>query len=362
VPSRFRSAWCPSSPGTFPNGTAVREVEQPIGGTALDSVRNVNPTLFLLASLLVMEPVSPAAVPPPELRLQAGDVVRIVVPGLEAIGDRTLDPQGMVDLGRLGVVDLAGCTVAEASTRVAGAAALALRDVERVDVRLVRRGLLVEVTGLVARPGLVSLPPGADVWEGLAAAGGVVDGADLRTVQIRRGPHRLDADVRRWLGGVGPWLPALETGDVVFVAALPEHRAAGDARPLWRPSSTDDVAVALAPGVNVLGGVTRPGRVPLAAPLPLLEVLALAGGPATDGDLRRVTLVREAPGLSATTTFDVVAHPAAGASRVLVRPGDTVIVGRIAEDPTRVAVQALANVALIAGVIGVLVGLLGQTP
>ena len=44
--------------------------------------------------------------------------------------------------------------------------------------------LVVSVTGLVAQPGLVTLPAGARVAEAIAAAGGVSDGADLTGVNL----------------------------------------------------------------------------------------------------------------------------------------------------------------------------------
>jgi protein involved in polysaccharide export with SLBB domain len=322
----------------------------------------MRPLLPGLLCLALLHPVARAddGVATEGHRLQAGDVVRVVVPGLAPFADLTLDPRGAIDLGRLGVVDVAGRTSAEASTVVATAAARALVDVGQVEVTLVRRGLVIEVTGLVARPGLITPPVGADVWEGLAAAGGVVDGADLRVVQVRRRTDTLVVDVRRWLDGGGPWLPALETGDIVFVPARAAFHAAGDERPVWQPSLTDDVAPTLAAGINVVGGVVRPGRMALTAPLSLLDVLALAGGPAADGDLRQVTLVREVGGLSASSVVDLSSSPAKGASQIMVHPGDTVIVARREDDPVRLAVQALANVALIAGVVGVLIGLLGQ--
>ncbi len=46
--------------------------------------------------------------------------------------------------------------------------------------------VVVDVTGQVARPGLVRLPPGARVDDALRAAGGALEGADLRRVNLAR--------------------------------------------------------------------------------------------------------------------------------------------------------------------------------
>lgn len=46
--------------------------------------------------------------------------------------------------------------------------------------------VVVHVTGQVARPGIVRLPPGARVDDALQAAGGPLEGADLRRVNLAR--------------------------------------------------------------------------------------------------------------------------------------------------------------------------------
>lgn len=48
------------------------------------------------------------------------------------------------------------------------------------------RSLVVSVVGKVASPGLVTLPTGARVADALQAAGGVVDGADITTLNLAR--------------------------------------------------------------------------------------------------------------------------------------------------------------------------------
>jgi competence protein ComEA len=61
--------------------------------------------------------------------------------------------------------------------------------------------LVVDVAGRVRRPGLVRLPPGARVADALAAAGGVLPGVDLATINLAR-PVVDGEQVLVGLGGV----------------------------------------------------------------------------------------------------------------------------------------------------------------
>ncbi len=87
---------------------------------------------------------------------------------------------------------------------------------------------MVSVVGLVRTPGLVNLPPGSRIADALAAAGGVVDGAE--TVGLNLAQKLADGDqilvgAADQLGGVSPSSSA--TAGSTGVAAAGETGGAG---------------------------------------------------------------------------------------------------------------------------------------
>ena len=399
--------------------------------------------LSMWAAPSVAQPAAVEAV-----RLVSGDTVRVAVPGVELEGGalHTIDVDGRLDLGRLGTVSVAGLAVPEAQVAVRAQLATLLRDASGVTLVLQERGVMVEVRGLVSRPGMhVLRGPSPDVWAALSAAGGAVADADLQRVTVRRAggatPDVVEVlvDVRRWLVAADVAnrgtsdLPAVQAGDSIFVPARAgfagvQQGNEGDVlvvgavmRPgyvpvsgpldLWQvigqaggPSSTADltavrvvanghskawdVAGALQHGtpiivergtspvsifvadrdgaeprlsstVSVMGGVVKPGRHPLGTLTPLLDVIALAGGVTADGDLHRVTLIRRHRGLVAHSVIDLTRNVGRAATDMVVEPGDTIMVAFVSDDPVRVAIKVIADVALIAGILGVVVGLVG---
>ncbi|MFD6516451.1 helix-hairpin-helix domain-containing protein [Rhodococcus sp. NPDC060176] len=88
--------------------------------------------------------------------------------------------------------------------------------------------LVVSVVGLVRTPGLVNLPPGSRIADALAAAGGVVDGAE--TVGLNLAQKLADGDqilvgAADQLGGVSP--SSSTTAGSTGVAAAGETGGAG---------------------------------------------------------------------------------------------------------------------------------------
>lgn len=73
----------------------------------------------------------------------------------------------------------------------------------------------------------------------------------------------------------------------------------------------------------VVGEVTRPGAFPLAAPVSVLQALALAGGLGEFSRRSVVTVVRSGSDERVSVTLDDLW---AGRSVVLMRPGDTLVV------------------------------------
>jgi polysaccharide export outer membrane protein len=163
----------------------------------------------------------------------------------------------------------------------------------------------VWVTGFVARPGQIRVDRGTDVYQAVAAAGGVTR-APVTTVNAVTAPSEFVLTVRR--GGSRMEFPiqanratetaTLEEGDVINV------EAAGVLR------------------VAVGGEVARPGELVLPENTSLEGVLASAGGPRETGTLKNVVVLR------AGETFSVDLSDPGKPSGFRLQSGDTILVRR----------------------------------
>ena len=61
----------------------------------------------------------------------------------------------------------------------------------------------------------------------------------------------------------------------------------------------------------------------------------------------------------AHSVIDLTRNVGRAATDMVVEPGDTIMVAFVSDDPVRVAIKVIADVALIAGILGVVVGLVG---
>lgn len=266
--------------------------------------------------------------------------------------------------------------------------ALEAGDVVAVMPQAVMR---VWLTGEVAKPGNLALPEGADVYQALAAAGGLAPTAPAGTLDegrlvLRRGdevhefPIRPDASQPRFRVEPGDTL-ALRGPDRVTVTVAGEVTQPGEVSLLkGRGAAT---AIAQAQGMTddgtlkrvlifrngsatqldltkpqtegtlsdvplqsgdviyvprsertllVLGTVNRPGsyRMPDDRPWRLSDALAAAGGVNGAGTLRRVAVVRaDATGKMVPTIYNLDEYLKDGilAANPVLEPGDSVLFG-----------------------------------
>jgi polysaccharide export outer membrane protein len=172
------------------------------------------------------------------------------------------------------------------------------------------------------------------LWAGLAAQGQVaaqrlrIGSGDVISVHVFREPN-LDSTLR-----------VLDSGQIalplignVAVSGLSTAQAASDIGALYQeegylnqPQVQVSIDESAAQEVAVLGEVGHPGTVKVSSPRNVLDVLAEAGGLLKDAD-RHVTIRRMG---SANVTVMVTNDPeqSLALTRVLVYPGDTLIVPR----------------------------------
>jgi protein involved in polysaccharide export with SLBB domain len=205
--------------------------------------------------------------------LRPGDRVRLVVEEEPSLNrDYTVTRDGMLVLSFIGAVEVGGRTPAEASRRIAD--------------RLVEERILVNATVRLT-------------W----------------VEQTMSAPIRFSGAVK--LSGEMPWREGLRLADVLKLA---EPTLAADLKrieikpvvgaplvvdfsrfdgkeeafnPTVRPGDEIRVPIAVAPEeVFVLGGVIRPGAIPLSAGMTVRRAIAAAGGFGPSGDASRVRIER----------------------------------------------------------------------
>ncbi len=277
-------------------------------------------TQGLLAGLLVLGWLGAGIAPAQDAadyRLGIGDQVQLSVLQ-QADLDRALvvRPDGSIIVPLVGAVPVLGLTIRDAEESVRQKLRLFNREISDVSLTVTQyNALRIAVLGAVTRAGEFTFqtPPG--LWEAVRAAGGALATANLAAVRVVRmegGQVRSRVyDISAIMTGEGSADPVvLQPGDSVVV-----------------PTREETAAAPTASAVQIIGGVVRPGSLPLSEPLPLVSVLLLAGGPVESGDLSRVWWVHgEGGGRNRSTRVDMNAFFEQGreVGNPLVHPGDTV--------------------------------------
>ena len=159
-----------------------------------------NPTHRLLDSAKDMRQAAPvpAAVPreldkrpQPAFTLEPGDVVLVQPADVESPvhlpGDQPVMPDGTIELGKYGTLQVAGRTVEEVETAAKALVEVQAKDVGVVTVRVVTRTSKVYyVLGEVNAPGAYQLSGRETVLDAVMAAGGLTDRASRDNIILDR--------------------------------------------------------------------------------------------------------------------------------------------------------------------------------
>ncbi len=233
-------------------------------------------SLLLLLSLGLLSTIAAAA---EAARVSPGDVIAIYLPGEALLNQNlTVDREGRVLLPEVGFLKVAGLTESALSAQVTQSLALSFRDLERLQVQVFERRLLVSVLGYVAKPGEVNLPAHATIQQALQAAGGLRAGAQLDRMQIQRGGGRVNFDYKAYLdSGNEALLPTLETLDTLFIPASPRIGNIERDFDASAMSVSGDAAEERS-AIKVFGEVNSPGSYAWKEGTTLMDMLLRAGG------------------------------------------------------------------------------------
>ena len=257
--------------------------------------------------------------------LRVGDVLTLGFPGEAAFGeDFRIDREGRVALPEVGGLAVSGLPLSEARDAMKRALSAAFRDSENLTVAVKQRRLMVTVLGYVRQPGPVELPDRASVEEAINAAGGLIPGAQLNRLQLRRGSDVVTFDFKKYLDtGDLSLSPRLEPLDILFVPASPltgNVQVDFDARTLTAAGDADDEGQS----VKVFGEVNRPGSFSYKPDSTVVDLLMRAGGVTRYAGVEQIRVIND----GAPVLFNLKRYLDTGDANLLpnLAPGDTVFV------------------------------------
>ncbi|MDD7909230.1 SLBB domain-containing protein [Pseudovibrio exalbescens] len=216
---------------------------------------------------------------PDNAPLQVGDQITIFLPGEAGFDEPfTIQNNGTINLPEVGEVSITGMTLPEALEAIRGTLSRAYRQLDQLSVSLFKRNLIVTVLGYVSSPGEYVLDEDANVQIALAAAGGLRQGAQLDSIQLRRGSNIERFDYKRYLDtGDLRLIPPLQTQDVIFVPASPligNVQIDFDGRWLAEAGDAADEQTS----IKVMGEVNNPANFAHRDGATIIDYLMRAGG------------------------------------------------------------------------------------
>lgn len=229
-----------------------------------------------------------------ELNLRAGDILTIQLPGEIAFEKPfQVDREGYINLPEVGEIKIADQTLSEVGSLLRKELGSAFRDLDRLKVNLTERRLSVSVLGFVKNPGPYDLSSYATVQMALTVAGGLVEGAQLDRLQVRRGDRVIQFDYKKYLDtGDESKLPTLEPLDTVFVPSSPligNVQVDFDARTL---TAVGDAA-SDGSSIKVFGEVHRPGLFGYKKGASIVDMIMRAGGVTRYAGVEQIRIVSD---------------------------------------------------------------------
>ena len=166
-------------------------------------MKKLHLTVLLLLTIMSVSVLADVSRDPQEqtnktsIVLRSGDNLRLLLPGEQAFIDPfQIDRQGRLLLPEVGLLDISGLTLSEATQYIKTQLAVSFRDLDKFDVILKERRIPVTVLGYVKQPGEVELPNNGNVQMAINLAGDLAQGAQLNKLQLRRGHQTTSFDYK----------------------------------------------------------------------------------------------------------------------------------------------------------------------
>ena len=154
-----------------------------------------------------------------QTRLRPGDTVVMVLPGEASLNQEVqIKRSGQLLVPEIGEVNIQGLTVTQAQEKIKELLLDVIHDLSAFELQIKQRRLIVNVLGFVEKPGSVDLDSDAGIQQAIVAAGGLVEGAQLNKIQVRRNGEVIRFDYKYYLDtGDTSKLPKLQPLDTLLV-------------------------------------------------------------------------------------------------------------------------------------------------
>ncbi len=259
-----------------------------------------------------------------EYTVNPGDTISITVWEKESLsGVVVVDTNGYIALPPpIGSVKVAGLSATEISQLLTERLEEYVRNPTVFVSVTPAQGFTVHVLGEVQTPSFYQVPDGTSVQEVITRAGGFTQLADLKHIRLLRKEEDADEsdqmqerviDFSQFVENADITAnPTLESDDVLIVPRLSKAERAEQT-------------------VTVIGAVASKGAFPIEEPLPLVEVLALAGWPSDEADVQNISILSISDGKSSWKRVDFENFLANGmaSANPMVSPGEIVFVPKV---------------------------------
>jgi polysaccharide export outer membrane protein len=200
----------------------------------------------------------------------------------------------------------------------------------------------VFVTGEIGVAGRISFEKIPDLWTVINEAGAILEFADLSRVTIIRGGKDageiIVVNIRKAIAdGTLDKLPQIRRQDTIDIPRKPLGFPSGD---LAQSSEKKDF-------FYVIGAVNDPGPIAYQDNTDMLEVIALAGGPSPDANLKKAVVITKDGFYAQSLQVDLEKYSRTGTpARYVLRKEDTVVL------PARKGNFLGASLTTVAAVLG----------
>ncbi|MES2802061.1 MAG: polysaccharide biosynthesis/export family protein [Bdellovibrionota bacterium] len=250
-------------------------------------------------------------------------------------GQVRVELNGELKLPYGGSVQAAGLSVQALSDKINAELRKFYKADPQVSIRISDRKYLIEVRGLVQKPGVILVSEFEKVENIIKKSGELSLAKEARVVQIVRGQNSFYIDLEEYFQGRDMNLsPKWYGGEKVFfiqaTTALGEENSAS---------------------VQILGDLRNPGAMAFKDGANLYQYITKAGGPTQTSDLDRVQVIRQTangPVVTEGTAEEIAQH-------IKLEAGDTVFMGSSNASTTERIVQMGASIASILSVIAIFI-------